>query len=95
MSYTYYGLTGDPFSKNFNMHGNYYKSEDFIQATSRLNHLKDIRGIGLITASPGMGKSFALKAFSENLNPNLYKPVYICLSTRLESSTDSFVICWA
>lgn len=81
MSYTYYGLTGDPFSKNFNMHGNYYKSEDFIQATSRLNHLKDIRGIGLITASPGMGKSFALKAFSENLNPNLYKPVYICLST--------------
>ena len=32
-------------------------------------------------ACESMGKSFALKAFSENLNPNLYKPVYICLST--------------
>lgn len=81
MSYTYYGLTGDPFSKNFNVHGNYYRSNDFIQATSRLDHLKDIRGLGLITANPGMGKSLALKAFSESLNPNLYKTIYICLST--------------
>ncbi|HAE16724.1 MAG TPA: general secretion pathway protein [Erysipelotrichaceae bacterium] len=81
MSSSYYGLCGDPFNKHFNSAGNCFRSYDFKQMTSRLNHLKDIRGIGLFTASPGMGKSMALKYFADSLNPNLYKPIYTCLST--------------
>ena len=81
MSANYYGLTGDPFNKHFTTSGNYYHSNDFKEVIARLNHLKDIRGIGVFTASPGMGKSLALKCFTDSLNPNLYNPCYICLST--------------
>ena len=48
---------------------------------SRLDYLKDTRGIGLFTARPGMGKSFGLRCFAKGLNPNLYHMEYICLST--------------
>ncbi|MCD7842972.1 MAG: AAA family ATPase [Lachnospiraceae bacterium] len=49
--------------------------------TSRLDYLKDIRGIGVFTARPGMGKTFALRCFAKSLNPSLYHMEYICLST--------------
>jgi type II secretory pathway predicted ATPase ExeA len=48
--------------------------------TQRLDFLKDIRGIGLFTARPGMGKSFGLRCFAKSLNPNLYHMEYVCLS---------------
>ena len=48
---------------------------------SRLNYLKDIRGIGVFTARPGYGKSFALRCFAKSINPNLFQMEYICLST--------------
>ena len=48
---------------------------------SRLDYLKDTRGIGLFTARPGMGKSFGLRCFAKGLNPNLYHMEYLCLST--------------
>jgi type II secretory pathway predicted ATPase ExeA len=48
---------------------------------SRLEYLKNTRGIGLFTAAPGMGKTFALRCFSQSLNPNLYQLSYICLTT--------------
>ena len=49
--------------------------------TGRLNRLKDIRGIGVFTAPPGGGKTFVLRCFAKNLNPNLFQMAYICLST--------------
>ena len=58
-----------------------FLSTDHKEMLSRLNYLKDIRGIDLFTASPGMGKTFALRCFSKSLNPNLYQMVYSCLST--------------
>lgn len=81
MSVNYYGLTANPFDKHFNTSQNCFESNDFKQVTGRLNHLKDIRGIGVFTAFPGMGKSLALKNFTESLNKNLYKDTYICMST--------------
>ena len=77
----YYGLSANPFDKHFNNTDNFYKSRDYVQAMSRLDHLKEIRGLGLITASPGMGKSLVLKNFASSLNPNLYKVLYTSLST--------------
>lgn len=49
--------------------------------TNRLNYLKDIPGIGVFTARPGMRKSYALRCFASGLNPSLYHMEYLCLST--------------
>ena len=81
MSFEFYGLTGNPFRKDFDYHGNYFNSHDFHEAVSRLNYLKEVRGIGVIFAGPGMGKSLALKSFSDSLNPNLFRTIYISFST--------------
>ena len=76
----YYGLTFDPFTKEVNTK-NFYKSYQFNQGLSRLDFLKQNKGFGLITGEPGAGKSSLLRYFKESLNPNLFKCVYIPLST--------------
>jgi general secretion pathway protein A len=77
---SFYGLTLNPFDKCIS-ENHAYKSKDHQQMLSRLDYLKNARGIGLFTASPGMGKTFALRCFFQSLNPNLYQLSYICLST--------------
>jgi general secretion pathway protein A len=77
---SFYGMTFNPFDKS--LPGNYaFQSKDHEQMLSRLDYLKNTRGIGLFTAPPGMGKTFALRCFAQSLNPNLYQLSYICLST--------------
>ena len=71
----YYGMKYNPFAKEQAGGGGYFTSRDHKEMLSRLNYLKDIRGIGVFTARDG-----------ENLfPPMLYagieqKPVYACLS---------------
>lgn len=77
---SFYGLAFNPFDKSI-PESNAFLSKDFKQMLSRLDYLKNTRGIGLFTAPPGMGKTFALRCFAKNLNPNLFKLSYICLST--------------
>lgn len=48
---------------------------------SRLDYLKNVRGIGAFTARPRMGKTYALRCFMNGLNPNQYQTAYINLST--------------
>jgi len=76
----YFGMEFNPFDKTGSLKVP-FESGDFKEATSRLEHLKDIKGIGLFTGLPGMGKTYTLKQFVDKLNPNLYKVVYIPLST--------------
>lgn len=78
---SYYGLSFNPFDKQNAKEKDRFLSKDISEMTSRLDYLKDTRGIGLFTARPGMGKSFALRCFAKSLNPNLYHMEYICLST--------------
>lgn len=77
----YYGLSFNPFRKEDVRVKDSFCSCDFKEMSGRLRYLKDARGIGLFTARPGMGKSFVLRCFAEELNPNLYHMEYICLST--------------
>ena len=77
----YYSLAFNPFDKQQLPEKDCFRSRDFEEMTARLDFLKDTRGIGLFTASPGMGKSFCLRCFAKSLNPNLYHMEYICLST--------------
>lgn len=76
----FYGLTADPFPKNQEVK-HYFKSKNFKEALSRLNFLKKTKGFGLLTGEPGVGKSFLLKYFVTSLNSNLFKSVYIPIST--------------
>jgi len=80
MPMNYYNLTHNPFEKSAPVKEAFI-SNDHNEMITRLNYLKDIRGIGCYTAPPGSGKTFALRCFQENLNPNLYECHYICLST--------------
>lgn len=77
---TFYGLSQDPFSKDMDVK-HCFKSEDFSQGLSRLEFLKSTLGFGLLTGEPGVGKSFLLRYFVSSLNPNLFKYVYIPIST--------------
>ena len=78
---TYYGLTFNPFDKQQLKEKDHFTSHDFTEMTNRLNYLKDVRGIGVFTARPGMGKSYALRCFASSLNPSMYHMEYMCLST--------------
>lgn len=77
---TFYGMRINPFDKELPSK-DAYKTLDMLQMQGRLEHLKAHPGIGMFTASPGMGKTFALRYFSDSLNPNLVRLCYICLST--------------
>lgn len=77
----YYGLTFNPFDKQYLKEKDAYVSSDHKQMQDRLEYLKGVRGIGLFTARPGMGKTYALRCFMKGLNPNQYQPAYINLST--------------
>lgn len=70
----------NPFDKGISEKSS-FSSDDFKQATARLEHLKNIKGIGLFTGLSGTGKTFTLRCFAAALNPNLYKVAYIPLST--------------
>jgi len=78
---SYYGLSFNPFDKQSLKEKDVFLSNDHKQTISRLNYLKDIRGIGVFTAKPGMGKSYALRCFAKEVNPTLFQMSYLCLST--------------
>lgn len=76
----YWEMQFNPFSKS--APGNhYFESGDYKQATARLKHLCETKGIGLFTGNPGTGKTFTLKKYVDSLNPGLYKLLYAPLSS--------------
>ena len=54
---------------------------EYEEAITRLNYLAKVKGFGILTGSPGRGKTTAIRTFAASLNPSLYKVVYSCLST--------------
>jgi type II secretory pathway predicted ATPase ExeA len=76
----YWELQFDPFSKSSACKVP-FESEDFTQASARLRHLHEIKGIGLFTGAAGYGKTYTLKSFADSLNPSLFKTIYLPLST--------------
>ncbi len=77
----YYGLAFNPFDEQQVKEKDVFVSGDLSQMKGRLHYLKDVRGIGVFTARPGMGKTIALRCFAKELNPNQNHMEYICLST--------------
>ena len=78
---SFYGFAKNPFDKHQLLEKEGFTSRDHKEMLSRLNYLKDTRGIGVFTAQPGHGKTFALRCFAKSLDNNLFDLKYICLST--------------
>ena len=77
--FTRYGLEFNPFIKN---------SKELIVNTSelgetlvRLDYLAKTKGFGIITGSPGKGKTTSIRNWVSSLNPSLYKVIYSPFST--------------
>lgn len=73
------GLTEDPFIKNSK--SLYIETMDSKEAVYRLNLLATIKGFGLLTGSPGCGKTTCIRYWVKNLPVQLYKTYYICLTS--------------
>ncbi len=80
MYLSYYGLEFNPFDKNIETKYA-FETDDFKILKNRLEFVKENKTMALITGNPGMGKTFVIRNFLNELNSNLYKIVYICMST--------------
>jgi type II secretory pathway predicted ATPase ExeA len=76
----YYGIKYNPFAKEINER-DLYLSKDFNELASRLEFMKKTRGLFLLTAESGAGKTTALRRFASSLNPGLYRVCYTALAS--------------
>ncbi len=80
MDYTIrYGLEFNPFLKNSKEI--FVSTDESKEVLFRLNYLVKTKGFGLLTGSPGRGKTTAIRYWAQTLNPSRYKVVYTCFST--------------
>ena len=79
---SYYGMSTNPFVKSENIK-NKYESKDFKETINRLNYIKEIKGICLISGNTGFGKTYAVRYFINELNKNLYKIIYISATQEM------------
>ena len=71
-----YGFRTMPFSRNIPT-ADLFPSNGQQELKARLTYLLCERGIGLVTGEVGSGKSTALRAFAEELDPNRYLIIYL------------------
>lgn len=74
-----YGLEWNPFiksSKEFLIETKQYR-----EAVTRLNNFLPVKGFGVITGNPGLGKTTVIRNWVNSLNQAAFKPIYIPLST--------------
>ena len=74
-----YGLEFNPFLKNSKEI--FVSTDEFKEVMFRLNYLAKTKGFGLLTASPGRGKTTAIRNWVQTLNNSQYKVIYTCFST--------------
>jgi len=74
-----YGLEFNPFIKNTK--DILIETEEYKELVFRLNYLLQIKGFGLVTGNPGLGKTTSVRKWCETLNSAAYKVIYIPLST--------------
>jgi len=76
---SFYAMSTNPFVKDVDTKFS-YESNDYRQIMDRLNYLKDIKGIGLITGNSGLGKTYTIRCFLDKLNKDLYKIIYLSVN---------------
>jgi type II secretory pathway predicted ATPase ExeA len=76
----YWGMEFNPFSNEIK-EKQLFHGKDYEETIKRLEYLRTIRGIGLLTGASGTGKTCTLRAFTSDLNSTLYKAVYLSMTT--------------
>lgn len=80
MNYTArYGLEFNPFLKNAKEI--VVDTIEYKETVFRLDYLVKTKGFGLLTGSPGRGKTTIIRNWASGLNPSLYKVIYSSFST--------------
>ena len=74
-----YGLAFNPFLKNSKEIP--VDTQETKEVRYRLDYLLETKGFGLLTGSAGKGKTTAIRRWTGQLNPSLYKVIYSSLST--------------
>ncbi len=77
--YTRYGLEFNPFIKNSKEI--LVDTFEYRETIFRLDYLAKTKGFGVLTGSPGKGKTTTIRSWVSGLNNSLFKTVYTCLST--------------
>jgi len=80
MYLTHFGFTHYPFERDLQP-DELFDSTAMREAHARLNHLLELRGIGLITGEVGSGKTTACRQLAASLHAGLYRLLYVTLST--------------
>lgn len=74
-----YGFEYNPFIKGSKK--TVINTSQYRETQTRLNYLLQLKGFGLLTGNPGMGKTTAIRNWIDSFNSAAYKTVYISLST--------------
>jgi general secretion pathway protein A len=77
---TYFGMTCNPFRKDIPVR-QLFQGEDLKAFLARMEYLKQTKGVAVLFGRPGMGKTTALRAFTAELNSQLFSIVYQQLTT--------------
>ena len=77
---TWFGMKRMPFGKDIKT-ADMLPTDALTECSARLDYMKRNGGIMLLTGDPGVGKTIAMRRFVDNLNDNLYRPVYTPLAT--------------
>lgn len=74
------GLTRHPFGNECSA-AELYDSAADAEMQTRIEHLLEMRGIGLVTGEVGSGKTTGVRRVTSTLHTGLYRVFYVCLST--------------
>jgi len=77
---SFYGMTLNPFDKDIQIE-HIFESGDYKQFSSRLEYFKTAKGFALVYGEPGSGKTTSIRAFTAKLNPQLFRVVYLPLTS--------------
>ena len=80
MYLSYFGMEFNPFDKSIDPKYA-FETDDLKVMKNRLSYLKEHPGIALFTGNPGMGKTFSIRQFIKELNPNLFRCIYLSMSS--------------
>lgn len=76
----FFGLTQTPFPKSLPAQ-QLFQSPAFQELQKRFDYIKSYRGIMMLTGDSGVGKTSAVRYLLNSLDPQLFYPVYLPLST--------------
>jgi len=72
----FYGFTGTPFSRDIPV-SQLLETAGHKELQGRLNHVARTRAFGVFTGDAGAGKTTAIRQFSQGLDPNRYRLLYL------------------